>query len=80
MGGAASLTDSIVINLVRMNKILEINAKDRVVTAEDGITLGELDAALRQKGLMLGRDPWRAALAQPLAAAYQRKAFQAYGA
>ncbi len=58
MGGAASLTNSIVINLSRMNKILEINVRDRTVTAEAGITLGELDAALREKGLMLGHDPW----------------------
>ena len=58
-GGGASYTDaylpdtakSLLIDTLRMNRILEINDEDMYVTVEPGITWAELTAALNAKGL-----------------------------
>ena len=58
MGGATALQPSIVIDLSRMCRVLEVDEVNRSVTAEAGVTLEELDKTLRKKGLMLAHDPW----------------------
>lgn len=45
--------DSIILNLSRMNKILSIDRKNRVVMVEPGVTFEKLIPTLRKKGLKL---------------------------
>lgn len=58
-GGGASYTDgytppvrdAVLIDTVRLNRILEINAEDMYVTVETGVTWAALNEALKAKGL-----------------------------
>ena len=58
-GGGASYTDgylattpkSITIDTSRLNKIVEINEEDMLVTVEPGVTWAEMAAALAEKNL-----------------------------
>ncbi len=62
-GAGTSLTGSsvpeggIVISMLRFDKILEINLKDRYVVAEAGVLVGELNARLERHGYMYPPDP-----------------------
>ena len=58
MGGAIPLTESIMLDMRKMNRVLEVRPEDRLVVCEAGITLAELDERLSKEGLMLGHDPW----------------------
>jgi len=58
MGAAASLAPGIVVDLRRMDAILEIDADSLTVGVQAGAVLETVDAALRALGLMLGHDPW----------------------
>ncbi len=58
MGGAISLTPSIVIDLGRMNRILDINVESRMVRVQAGMVLESLNEGLNEKDLILGHDPW----------------------
>lgn len=58
MGGAVSLTPGIVVDLRRMDAVLEIDRESLTVRVQAGAVLEVLDAALRGSGLMLGHDPW----------------------
>jgi len=58
MGGAIALAPAIVIDLTRMNRILEINRRDRMARVEAGTFLADLERALNEQGLILGHDPW----------------------
>jgi len=53
--------EMLVLSLERLSRILSIDAADRTVTAEGGVRLSQLDAALAAPGLMfpidLGADP-----------------------
>ncbi|HET8644512.1 MAG TPA: FAD-binding oxidoreductase, partial [Vicinamibacteria bacterium] len=53
--------EMLVLSLERLARQLEIDAVDRTVTAEGGVLLSQLDAALAEQGLMfpidLGADP-----------------------
>ncbi len=53
--------EMLVLSLERLSRILSIDAVDRAVTAEGGVPLSQLDAALAEEGLMfpidLGADP-----------------------
>jgi glycolate oxidase len=51
-GGAQPLADGIVVAFDRMNRILEVDTANQVAVVEPGVTLAELDAALRPLGLM----------------------------
>ena len=46
-------SNSIILNLSRMNKILSINRKNRVVMVEPGVTFEQLIPILKKKGLKL---------------------------
>ncbi len=50
-GGATPVKDGIVISFARMNHIRTINEQDHVVVVEPGVTLRELDEALKPFGL-----------------------------
>jgi len=56
-GGGIPAAGSIVLDLSRMNRIIEINEETQCVTVEPGITFGELHAALEKKGYRIGESP-----------------------
>lgn len=51
-GGAQPIAGGIVVAFDRMNRILEIDVPGQVAIVEPGVTLGELEDALRPLGLM----------------------------
>jgi len=58
MGGALSVRPSIVLDLRRMNKVLEIDSEARSARVQAGIVLEALDQRLNEVGFILGHDPW----------------------
>ena len=57
--GGESLTNGVVISTEKLNKLLEIDTRERLVRVQAGITLKELNTALSVSGLMIpvgGRD------------------------
>ncbi|ALX47569.1 FAD-binding oxidoreductase [Lentibacillus amyloliquefaciens] len=56
-GGASTLLGGIVLDLTRMDKIIEIDEKSLVLTAEAGIYGGVLEEELNKKGYMLAHYP-----------------------
>ena len=63
MGAAYPVMGGIVVDLKGLSKIAEINATDRTAVVEAGVVLKDLDAALQERGLMLGHDPWSVPIA-----------------
>ena len=58
MGGALSLQPGIVLDLKRMNQVLEMDKEARMARVQAGIVLESLEERLNEKGLILGHDPW----------------------
>lgn len=58
MGGALSVRPNIVLDLRRMDRILEIDGEARFARAQAGVVLESLDQELNQSGYILGHDPW----------------------
>ena len=58
MGGARPSTDSIVLDMRRMRRVLSIDRASNRATAQAGIVLEALDRRLRKARLTLGHDPW----------------------
>ena len=58
MGGAIALWPSVVIDLKRMDAIIEIDRENLTVRVEAGVILETLELALNREGLILGHDPW----------------------
>ncbi|WP_343319255.1 FAD-linked oxidase C-terminal domain-containing protein [Arthrobacter sp. TMP15] len=56
-GGAHATSGSVVLNLTRMNTILEVNAADEIARVEPGVINGDLNAAVSEFGLMFAPDP-----------------------
>lgn len=56
-GGAHATAGSVVLELTRMNTILEINAEDEIARVEPGVINGDLNDAVAQHGLMFAPDP-----------------------
>lgn len=56
-GGAHATAGSVVLELTRMNKILEINADDEIARVEPGVINGDLNDAVAEHGLMFAPDP-----------------------
>lgn len=54
MGGAVPHRGGIVLDMTGMNKVIEINIEDQVVTAECGITWAALNGELFKKGFYTG--------------------------
>ena len=63
MGAAVPVQGGIVVDLRRMDRIVEVGADALTARVEAGVLLKDLDDALSQKGMMLGHDPW----SQPIA-------------
>jgi len=58
MGGALSIRPGIVLDLRRMNRILEIDGEAGCARVQAGVVLESLDRALKLQGYILGHDPW----------------------
>ena len=58
MGAAVSLTPGIVVDLRRMNAVLEIDPEALTARVQAGVVLEFLDSELQRSDLMLGHDPW----------------------
>ncbi|OGP70972.1 MAG: glycolate oxidase subunit GlcD [Deltaproteobacteria bacterium RBG_13_60_28] len=56
-GGAVPVAGGVVLVLTRLNRILEINAKDLVAVVEPGVITGKLKAAVEEQGLYYPPDP-----------------------
>ncbi|MEO8222821.1 MAG: FAD-linked oxidase C-terminal domain-containing protein [Specibacter sp.] len=56
-GGAHATAGAVVLNMARMNKILEINAADEIARVEPGVINGDLNTAVAEFGLMFAPDP-----------------------
>ncbi len=56
-GGSVPLEGSIVLNVMRMNKILEIDPVDAVAVVEPGVITADLQRAVEAKGLFYPPDP-----------------------
>ena len=58
MGAATAVDSSIVLNMGRMNRVLEVDAESRTGAFQSGIILEDAHRALMSRGLRLGHDPW----------------------
>lgn len=58
MGGARSLSPGIVIDMRRLDRVLEIDAVAGWAWVQAGAVLKDVDRALNAHGLILGHDPW----------------------
>lgn len=56
-GGAHATAGAVVLNLTRMNRIIEINTADEIARVEPGVINGDLNAELAGHGLMFAPDP-----------------------
>jgi glycolate oxidase len=57
VGGCVPVRGGIALSLARMNRILEIDARDFVAVVEPGVITGELQAQARARGLFYPPDP-----------------------
>ena len=58
MGGALSVEAGIVVDLRRMNQILDVDTQARSVRVQSGTVLEALEKRLNRDNFMLGHDPW----------------------
>lgn len=63
MGAVLPVRGGIVLDLKRLNRILDVNPKDRTATVEAGVVLADLVDALAEHGLMPGHDPYSVPIA-----------------
>ena len=56
-GGTVSIGDAIIVNLTRMNKILEIDRKNLVAVIEPGVITGQFQQEVEKLGLYYPPDP-----------------------
>lgn len=58
MGAARSVLPAIVLDLRRMNRLLQIDSASHLAQVQAGIVLETLETQLNNAGLILGHDPW----------------------
>ena len=63
MGGARSVAPGVVLDLRRMDRVLEIRPEDRTTRVQAGLVFAALNAALAPHGLVCGHDPWTVPIA-----------------
>ena len=56
-GAAVPIHGGVVLSFERMNRILEVNADDRLIVVEPGVTNAEVQAAVREHGFFWPPDP-----------------------
>src|SRR5690242_16127591 len=57
VGGAVPVPGSVVVSFECMRRVLEFDARDRVIVAQTGVTTGEIDTLARAHGLFYPPDP-----------------------
>ncbi len=62
-GAALPMDGGVLLNLIRMNKILEVNLPDHYAKVEPGVLCGALNARLAGEGFFFPPDPGSAAIA-----------------
>ncbi|KIX14180.1 FAD-binding and (Fe-S)-binding domain-containing protein [Dethiosulfatarculus sandiegensis] len=62
-GAVLAMKGGVLLNLIRMNKILEVNLTDHYVKVEPGLVCGNLNAALAKDNYFFPPDPGSAAIA-----------------
>ena len=63
MGGVLPVKGGVILDLRRLNRILEINPLDMTATVEAAVVLEDLEDALFERGLMPGHDPYSVPIA-----------------
>ncbi len=63
MGGTVPARGGVVVDLKRMDRILEVNAKDLTAVVEGGVVLHDLVEKLAEHDLMPGHDPYSVPIA-----------------
>ena len=63
MGAAVPVRRGIVLDLKRLNAVLQVDPQGRMVQVEAGAVLEDVNHALREHGLMLAHDPWSVPIA-----------------
>ena len=63
MGGTLPVRGGVIVDLKRMNRVLEVNPKDLTAVVEGGAVLHDLVVNLAEHGLMPGHDPYSVPIA-----------------
>ena len=63
MGGVLPVQGGIILDLKRLDKIIEVSPQDLTATVEAGVVLEDLVNALAEQGLMPGHDPYSVPIA-----------------
>ncbi|HLF04301.1 MAG TPA: FAD-binding oxidoreductase [Dehalococcoidia bacterium] len=63
MGGALPVRGGMVVDLKRLDRVVEVNPTNLTVVAEAGVVLQDLENALAEHGLRHGHDPYSLAIA-----------------
>ena len=63
MGAVVPAHGGLVLDVKRMNRVLEVDAESLTARVEAGIVLGDLEAVLAEHGLMIGHDPYSVPIA-----------------
>lgn len=63
MGGILPVRGGIIIDLKRLDRVLEVNPKDMTAVVEAGVVLEDLVNVLAEQGLMPGHDPYSVSIA-----------------
>ena len=63
MGGVVPAQGGLVLDVKRMNRVLEVDAGSMTARVEAGIVLGDLEDMLADHGLMIGHDPYSVPIA-----------------
>lgn len=58
MGAAVAVPDCIVLNLQRMDAVLEVDSENMRCRVQPGAVLEEVHRAMKTRRLLLGHDPW----------------------
>ncbi|MDA0769566.1 MAG: hypothetical protein BZY79_02305 [SAR202 cluster bacterium Casp-Chloro-G4] len=58
MGAATSMDECIILNLQRMNVVVDVRSQDMVARLQPGVVLEDANVAFNKQGLLMGHDPW----------------------
>lgn len=63
MGSVLPVNGGIILDLARLNNIVDVNVLDMTATVESGVILGDLETHLNGLGMMHGHDPYSVPIA-----------------
>jgi FAD/FMN-containing dehydrogenase len=58
MGAAAPVDECIILNLQRMNAVVDVSSKDMTARLQPGVVLEDAYTAFAEQNLLMGHDPW----------------------